>query len=111
MEFDKTVKVASGKIHDIYLIPDPAPPADDTAGQLVPKVPRFALRRARQLQVKRLLRGLFPTSRQRVISKEVEYLEKVGKRSADKRLQLSIPACLGFVKTTETSGVLREAVL
>jgi hypothetical protein len=46
-----------------------------------------------------------------VIRKEVEYLEKVGKRSADKRLQLSIPAFLGFVKTTETSGVLREAVL
>lgn len=111
LDISKLSKFANGKNRDIYLVSHPAPDTDGTERICVLKVLRSKANQERELSSKMVLKSLFPASRQRVILKEVKYLEKLLRRGAIQGFQPPIPAFRGFVNTAKGRGTLWETML
>ena len=103
-------KIANGKQRNIFLVNgrDCGPDFPDVP--IVLKVPRRIERQNRLSPSKRFLRRLYPASSLRVISKEVDYLTRASQDCADPLCKIPIPTFMGFVETSDGTGVLWEAI-
>ncbi len=109
-DLDHRFKIASGGTRDVYVLSADQVGVDTPSGKCVLKIPRQAEQRGGLSVAKRLLAVIFPTSRQRVITKEVSYLKKLQRQCDQINQRLPVPAFLGFDETPLGRGALWEAI-